>query len=78
MNENRQFTCAEYNHCPKATRLALTRPGDPLFDHTTAKFGGYQSPFGFSNCPAKSGIGNGRLLRKPGESLVLEYPHYLA
>ena len=75
MNENRQRTRVEYNHHPKATRLTLARPGDPLFDNAAANLGGYQSPFGFPNGPAKRGIGDACLPRKPGEGLVLEYSH---
>lgn len=76
MNENRQRARTEYNRYPKATRT-LTRSGDSLFNYASAKFGGYQSPFGFPNCPAKRGIRDARLPRKPGEGLGLEYAHRL-
>ena len=75
MNENRQRTRLEYYHHPKATRLTLARPGDPMFDNAAAKLGAYQSPFRFPNGPAKRGVGDPCLPRKPGEGLVLEYSY---
>jgi hypothetical protein len=60
---------------PKATRLALARTRDPLFDNTAPKIGGRQSSFGIPDRLVQQSIGDTRLPCKACKRFVFGYSH---